>query len=133
MYSDCRKEIDTVKRRKRFTHTRGFMPETWITDITHFLDEKGEIVSEPSQARKFGEYMAAIIVMASYPDPEFPPEYRVKCRRRPDRKPCLAEIVGFLDPETDDIIWMCPTCGDRGFISNWQGTIWDMRDAERFH
>lgn len=105
------------------------MADTWITDITHFLDDDGEIISEPAQARKFGEYLAAIIVMSSYPEPEYPAEYRVNCRRRPNRKPCQEEIVGFVDHETDDIVWMCPKCNDRGLISNWQGTIWDMSNA----
>jgi hypothetical protein len=99
-------------------------------DITHFLDEKGEMITEPRQARRLAEYLAAIIVMASYPDPDYPPEYRVSCRRRPNRKPCLEEIVGYVDPETDEIFWKCPKCEDRGLISNWQGTIWDMSDAE---
>lgn len=42
------------------------MADTWITDIAHFLDENGEMIKEPPQARKLGEYLAAIIVMASY-------------------------------------------------------------------
>jgi hypothetical protein len=109
------------------------LADAWVTDITHFLDEEGKIISEPSQAREIAEYFAAIIVMASYPDPEYPPDYRVQCRRRPKRKPCQEEIAGFVDPETDNIVWMCPTCGDRGFISNWRGTIWDMSDADAFH
>lgn len=74
------------------------------------------------------EYLAAI--MASYPDPDYSPEYRVSCRRRPNRKPCLEEIVGYVDPETDEIFWKCPRCGDQGLISKWQRTIWDMSDAE---
>ena len=109
------------------------MQDTWVTDITHFLDEEGELISEPPQARKLAEYMTAIIVMASYPEPDYPPEYRVCCRRRPNRKPCLEEIVGFVDPDTDDIVWMCPACGDRGFISNWRRTIWDMSEVEEVH
>ena len=109
------------------------MADTWVTDITHFLDEEGEIISEPTKARKLGEYLAAIIVMASFPDPEYPSDYRVRCRRRPNRKPCLEEIVGFVDPETDDIVWMCPACGDSGLISNWRGTIWDMSNAGGVH
>ena len=103
------------------------MADTWITDLTHFLDENGEMIKEPPQARKLGEYLAAIVVMASYPDPEYPPEYKVLCRRRPKRKPCLTEIAGWLDPETDDVVWICPVCQDKGIISNWRGTIWDMR------
>src|ERR1035441_8711932 len=109
------------------------MPDTWITDITHFLDENGEMIKEPIEARRLAEYFAAIIVMSSYPDPEYPPEYKVSCRRRQKRKACLKEIIGFADLETDDIIWMCPKCGDRGRISNWQGTIWDMTEIDGVH
>jgi hypothetical protein len=108
------------------------MAETWMIDITHFLDEDGEMISEPPQARKLAEYFAAIIMMTSYPDQEYPPEYRVCCRRRPNRKPCLEEIISYIDPETDEIFWKCPKCGDRGLISNWRETIWDMSDAGEF-
>ena len=97
------------------------------------MDEEGKLVSEPSQARRLAKHLTAIIVMASYPDPEYPPEYLLKCRRRSNRKPCLEEIAGFVDPETDDIVWMCPVCGDRGLISNWRGTIWDTSNAEEVH
>ena len=76
------------------------MAETWITDITHFLDEEGNIISEPSQARKLGEFLTSIIVMASYIEPAFPEAYRVSCRRRPNRKPCLEDIVAYVDPDT---------------------------------
>jgi hypothetical protein len=110
------------------------MADTWVTDITHFLDENGDMITEPRQARKLGEYLAAIIVMASFIEPEHPEKYQVFCRRRPNRNPCLGEIAGYIDPETDDIFWKCPKCGDRGLISNWQGTIWDMSDdAEVTH
>lgn len=109
------------------------MADTWITDISHFLDEEGEIIPGPPRARKLAEYLTAIIVMASFPEPEYPPEYLVRCRRRPNRKPCREEIVGFVDPETDDIVWMCPACGDRGLTCNWRGTMWNMSGAEGVH
>jgi hypothetical protein len=106
------------------------MADIWITDITHFLDEDGEIISEPSQAKVLAEYLAAIIMMASFPEPEYPPEYKVSCRRRPNRKPCQEEISGWIEPESDDIYWICPRCNDKGRISNWRGTIWDLNDAQ---
>lgn len=109
------------------------MADTWVTDITHFLDENGEFKSESVQERRFGEYLAAIIVMASYPEPEYPPEFRVDCRNRPEHKPCHGELAGFVDPETDDIVWTCPACEENGIIKNWRGTIWDMSKAEEFH
>lgn len=106
------------------------MADTWVTDITHFLDEEGEIITRPPHARKLGDYFAAIIMMATFPDPDYPPEYRVSCRRKPHRKPCLEDIIGYIDPETDEIFWKCPKCEDRGLISNWRGTIWDMSDFD---
>lgn len=104
------------------------MEDTWVTDIADFLDQMGEIIKEPPEARRLGDYLAAIIVMASFIEPEYPEKYLVSCRRRPNRKPCMEEIVGYIDPETDDIFWKCLKCGDMGLITNWQGTIWDMSD-----
>lgn len=108
------------------------MADTWYTDITHFLDEDGNLVADPPAARRLGEYLTAIILMASFPAPEYPPEYAVTCRRRPKKKPCRGGIVAFVDPETDDIAWICPKCQERGFISRWRGTIWDMSEYGEF-
>jgi hypothetical protein len=108
------------------------MADSWITDITDFLDDNGEIITEPPQARKLAEYFIAIVVMASYPDTEYPPEYRVSCRRRPNRKPCLEEIAGWIEPGSDDIYWICPKCQNKGRISSWRGTIWEKSDAGEF-
>ncbi len=105
------------------------MADTWITDLSHFLDEDGNILSEPAQAKALAEYFAAIVLMASFPDPECPPEYLVKCRRRPNRKPCLEDIVGFLSPDGDVVVWMCPKCRDAGLISHWRGTMWDLSES----
>ncbi|MDD2852344.1 MAG: hypothetical protein PHY09_10675 [Desulfuromonadaceae bacterium] len=107
------------------------MADTWITDITHFLDEDGKIISDPVQARKLAEFFAAIIMMATFPNQEYPREYVVKCRRRPNRKYCLEEISGWIEPESDDIYWICPQCQDKGRISNWRGTMWDMSEFDK--
>jgi hypothetical protein len=29
----------------------------------------------------------------------------------------------------DRIHWFCPDCNDEGFINDWQGLIWDMREG----
>ena len=107
------------------------MSDTWMIDMNHFLDEDGEIILEPAQARILGEYAAAIVLMASFPDADYPPEYKVRCRRRPNRKPCNEEIAGWMFQESDDIFWICPKCNDRGLISNWKDTMWDLRDSEQ--
>ena len=105
------------------------MSYTWITNFTDYLEEAGDIISGPTKAKTLAEYFSAIVFMVSYPDIEYPPEYSVTCRKRPKRRPCLGEIFGFVDPEADDIIWMCPKCYDRGLISNWRGTMWDLSDS----
>jgi hypothetical protein len=109
------------------------MADSWITDLSHYLDEMGDIVSEPVQAKALAKHYTAIVLIGSYPEPEYPKEYIVKCRRRPKRKPCLGEIFGFIIPETDDIMWMCPKCNDRGLISNWRGSMWDLSNARVSH
>ena len=96
--------------------------------MTHFLNEEGYIVLESGPGLKFTEFLTAIISMISHPPP-LPEEFKVRCRRRPQRKPCNGIIKGEEDPETEDLIWWCPECGDNGTISNWQDTIWDLSDA----
>lgn len=104
------------------------MPDTWVTDITHFLDEEGDIAGESAPAIRFAEYLVSIISLISHPKP-VPVELSVSCRRRPHRKPCKGQIEGHIAPYTEDIVWWCPLCGDSGFITNWKGTIWDLSEA----
>jgi hypothetical protein len=68
------------------------MPGTWITDLTHFLDEDGDIVPISGPAFRLAGYFTSIVVMASHPDLIVPSRYRVRCRRRPGRKPCQGMI-----------------------------------------
>jgi hypothetical protein len=107
------------------------LSDTWITDLTHFLDEKGRIAPERGPARRMAEFLTSIVAMVSRPELVIPQEYRVRCRRRPGRKPCPGIIKADLDPETEDVDWWCPVCGDNGYIRNWKGTAWDMSGAGR--
>ena len=104
------------------------MADSWITDITHYLDDSGNIVPDYGSVFRFAEYLVSIISLITHPAP-VPVSFDVPCRRRPNRKPCNGFIEGVADPDTDAIVWWCPECGDHGFISNWQGTIWDLSDA----
>lgn len=106
------------------------MGDTWVVDLTHFLDEEGAIAPPKGPARRLAEHMVAIVAMASRPEIIPPPEYHVRCRRRPGRKPCLGMIEVDLDPETENIAWWCPVCDDNGYISNWKGTMWDLSKAD---
>jgi hypothetical protein len=91
------------------------------------------MIKEPAEAKALAEYFAAIVIMSSFPESEYPPQYKVKCRRRPNHRPCLEEIAGFISPDDDFIAWNCPKCKDGGFISNWRGSMWDLSNAVISH
>jgi hypothetical protein len=104
-----------------------------MTDLTDFLDEAGDILVEPERSKLLAKYFTDIVFMASYPDMEYPPEYNVRWHCRPEKIPCFGKIVGYINSETDDIVWMCPKCIDRGLIRNWRGTMWDLSSAAVSH
>ena len=109
------------------------MGNTWVVSLKHFLDENGEIAAPKGPARKMAEHMVAIVAMASRPEIIPLPEYQVRCRRRPGRKPCIGIIEADFDPDTYDIMWWCPVCDDCGYISNWKGSMWDLSEAGEVH
>lgn len=107
------------------------MPNTWIIDLTHYLDKQGAIVTAPAAARRLGEHFAAIVGAVTCNPCEAAAGSIVRCRRRPDRKPCPGQIRATITlDDRMDIVWECPSCGDNGLISNWHGTMWDCLDAE---
>ena len=108
------------------------MADTWITDITHFLDDTGGVAAKAGPARRIAEHFGAIIAAVSAQPLEARTSTRVRCRRRPGRRPCSGEIRAVFDCETN-IVWECPACGDNGLIQNWQGTFWDSRHSGSFH
>ena len=101
------------------------MARTLVTDLTHFLTKEGAIAPMPGPARRLAEFLGKIVIDATTPPSEQFLGKRVKCTRRPGRKPCPGEIETDVDSETNTIVWWCPACGENGYIRNWQGTLWD--------
>jgi len=79
----------------------------------------------PGPARRLAEFLGNIVVDATTLPTEQNLGERVKCRRRPGRKPCPGEIETDFEVDTDTIVWWCPACGENGYIRNWKGTLWD--------
>lgn len=99
---------------------------TLVTDLTHFLTKEGAIAPMPEPATRLAEFLGSIVDDATTLPNEHNHWVRVKCRRRPGRKPCSGEIVTDFELENiDTIIWHCPVCDENGYIRNWQGTLWD--------
>jgi len=105
------------------------MPDTWITDFTHFLEDGRLYPNLHGPARRLAAYLGSIVVAVTSVEPDDP--LSVRCRRRPERRPCPGEIDGFIDPESNQIRWVCLVCGDNGLITNWQHTPWDCSKANR--
>lgn len=99
--------------------------KTFVVDMTHWLTETGAIAAMPRPARRIAEYMGLIVADATDFLSEQYCEQGVKCRCRPGRKPCPGIIETDFEEGTDRIVWWCPECGENGYISNWQGTLWD--------
>jgi hypothetical protein len=104
------------------------MGDTWVTDMRHYLDQEGDWPSGISvPALKLARFLGSIVewVTSHAADPE--ELTNVPCRRTPGRRPCLGDIFARLEEADATIRWECPLCGDNGYISGWQETLWDRR------
>lgn len=93
-----------------------------ITDLRHFLDERGCIAPREGPALRLAEFLTSIVASITNVEGPMVP---VGCRRRPGRKPC----PGVLDIQFDEdleIFWICPKCLDEGIIRGWQESFWDL-------
>ena len=92
----------------------------YITDLTHFLDESGAIGPIKGPARAMAQFHVDVVADASDGASQaFPAPKCFKCKKG------VVEAVRALD---DAIVWVCPTCHFEGRISNWQGSLWDLRN-----
>ena len=98
------------------------MNQTYVTDITHYLDETGELAEMPAPARKLASFLVLLIDAASQVFPAGNFDTKIRCRT----DACTSSIRTTLSSLDQGISWQCPDCGHNGVISNWQGTKWDQ-------
>ena len=46
---------------------------------------------------------------------------------------CKKSAVEAARAQDDAIVWTCPACRTEGQISNWRGSLWDLRDRPQAH
>lgn len=109
------------------------MTDTWVVNLRHYLNQDGSIGIKSGSGRRLAEHFAAIVQETSGDIDGEGSFAKVRCRRRPMRKPCAGEIESYIDPEDDAIVWRCPACGDNGAISGWEGTLWDLSGVATRH
>jgi hypothetical protein len=105
---------------------------TWVTDLRHFLDERGALVDLPSPALNLVLFLSSIVAWVTSGRSLATLRTNVPCRRSPGRRRCRGEILAaFVQEEPGAIGWRCPACGDNGVIRGWEGTRWDWRVRRR--
>ena len=102
------------------------MNGTYVTDITHYLDEAGELAEMPSPARKLASFLVLLIDAATEAFPADEHDTRIRCRT----DACTGSIRASLSSMEGEISWHCPECGHNGVIRNWQSTKWNLRRQE---
>jgi hypothetical protein len=92
----------------------------YVSDLTHFLEKSGAIAPVKGPARAMAQFHVDLVAHASDTTSTTLPAPRCfKCKKG------AVEAVRAHD---DAIVWICPTCRTEGRISNWQGSLWDLRD-----
>jgi hypothetical protein len=92
----------------------------YITDLRHFLDAAGAIGPTKGPARAMAQFHADVVAHASNSSGQAPAAPRCfKCKNSGVDAGLAADAA---------IVWACPRCRTEGRISNWQGTLWDLRD-----
>jgi ribosomal protein L37AE/L43A len=91
-----------------------------VIDIKHYLDASGAIAPVKGPARRMAQFVADVVAHAS--DTTGEPPAAPKCFK------CGKSEVDAAIARDMAIVWTCPRCNVEGRISNWQGTLWDLRD-----
>jgi hypothetical protein len=97
----------------------------YITDLTHFLDSSGAIGPVKGPARAMAQFHVDVVAHASDRTADALPAPRCfKCKK---------SLVAAVPAHDGAITWVCPACRTDGRISNWQGSLWDLRDRPVAH
>ncbi len=96
----------------------------YISTMTHFLDEEGNIAKEMhKEGREHASFLALIVDQATKDYPPSKKSTEIRCMK----KKCTGSIDIAVNVKEEVIGWHCAKCNEGGKISGWQGTKWDNR------
>jgi hypothetical protein len=99
----------------------------YISNMTHFLDEQGNIPKQiPKEARELANFFALVIDITTKTMPSTLTSTDIRCFK----KGCHGVIKSAIKPKTGEIHWYCPECENEGVISHWMGTRWDNKSIK---
>jgi hypothetical protein len=108
------------------------MQKTWMTHLPHFLNEEGNLPDDlPAPARRLAHTLCKFVTYATNFDGEG--DELPQCFVVSKRKRCQGIVTPLISLEDDNIAWHCSACGSHGFISGWQGTLWDLSERNELH
>ncbi|MGB2612986.1 MAG: hypothetical protein WBC80_28770 [Isosphaeraceae bacterium] len=94
----------------------------YVTDITHYLDETGELAQLPGPARRLASFLTLLIEAATGAPSAGEHDSGIRCMV----KACRGTIRTSLPPGQDEIYWRCQACGHNGVIRSWNNTKWNQ-------
>ncbi|OQX37076.1 MAG: hypothetical protein B0D91_07670 [Oceanospirillales bacterium LUC14_002_19_P2] len=97
---------------------------SYVTDLRHLPEDPAQIQALPEPARLMTVFITSIVAELSQELSLPIINTDVKCKSRNTTSQCSGCIDGWVNPE-GVLVWACDRCADNGFISNWEGTIWD--------
>ena len=96
----------------------------YISNMTHFLDETGNIPKQtPSEASELASFLALVIDTTTKNSPFTLTQTEIRCFE----KGCKGLIKSEVMKDNNDIHWVCSKCENEGRISGWKLTKWDNR------
>jgi len=96
----------------------------FISNLTHFLDKKGNIPADmPKEGREMAGFLALIVDAATKVYPPQSKSTAIRCMK----KKCTGTIDIDVDAKDEVIEWHCTKWHEEGKISGWPGTKWDNR------
>lgn len=94
----------------------------YVVDLRHWLDEQGQLAPQV----KLAPFIASIVESATAATGSGLTV--TPCRRSSSRARCAGYIATWL--REDVVEWACNACSEAGVITGWQGTHWDLREAD---
>lgn len=96
----------------------------FISNLSHFLDEEGNIAKEMhKEGRQHASFLALIVDSATKDYQTSKKSTEIRCLK----KKCTGTIDIEVDTKDEVIEWHCTNWDEEGKISGWQGTKWDNR------
>src|SRR5512135_1500089 len=106
------------------------MDGTWFTDARDFLDEQGGFNTMSGPAISIAVFLRSIVGWVTMRNARALERTNITCHRKPARRRCIGEIEACIHPDTGDIEYYCPECGNNGVIRGWEGTPWDRSSLQ---